>query len=168
MKKALFGFLVLGLTNLVFAQSSVKEHNIELVPAYNAPYLVAMSDGLTPTVVRDMQVRAANFDPTVLQGFDKKEEVSFEVVHKASNGEIIAFYDKSGKIVSTMENFTDVELPLSIREQLFKENEGWKMVGNKYRSTYQDDQLVRKIYKVKLRDGHRTKKITIDNLENNG
>ncbi len=168
MKKVVLGLLVLGLTHLAVAQRSVEAFDIALVPAYNAPYLEAMSDGLTPAIVSDMQFRAAVFNPAELQDFDTKSKGFFEVVHKASNGEIITFYDKTGRIVSTLESFRDVELPLNLREQVFQGNGNWKMAGNKYKSIYEDGQLVKKIYKVKLQDGRRIKTVTIDVLENKG
>lgn len=166
MKKVLFGLLVLGLTNLVVAQSAVKNYEIELPSIRNAFYLNKMVDGLAPNVVNDLQIKAVSFSPNSAREFNNKEKDLFEVVHKASNGEIIAFYDKDGTIVSTRTSFSNVTLPVEVRKQVFEENEGWTTTGNKYKSVFADNRIIKKSYRIQLQNGTDEKVVTV-NLANN-
>ena len=162
--------MFLGLTGLGFSQENNEEITaVELaavtVSAPNSDYLANVQDQDTPEVVQQLQNRAALLDVTALLEYDKREKETFETVFKATNGSLIAFYARNGQIVSSMENFKDVVLPLTIRKKVFEVNSGWKISRNKYLSTYQDDRLIKKLYKIHLVQGAHTKTLIINLME---
>ncbi len=166
MKKVVFSIILLGLTGLGFSQESNEGITaVELaavtVSALNSDYLTYVQNQDTPEVVQQLQNRAARFDVTALRDYNKKEKQMFETVFKATNGSLIAFYAKNGQIVSSMENFKDVVLPMTIRKRVFEANPGWKMGRNQYVSTYQDDRLIKKMYRIQLVQGGEKKRLTI-------
>ncbi|MCM4152389.1 hypothetical protein DHD05_12375 [Arenibacter sp. N53] len=159
--------IFLGLACMVFAQqdndgiTAVTLDAITVSPV-NVDYLRKVNDGYTPEVVQELQYKAANFDVTSLNEYDKKDIHTFEVVFKASNGDIIASYTSDGSIVTAFENFENIVLPMPVRKMVFDGNEGWKMEKNRYICVFSEDNLTKKQYKVTLTDGHQKKKMTFD------
>ncbi|MCK0145750.1 hypothetical protein MWU78_08860 [Arenibacter sp. F26102] len=167
MKQFVTLLIFLGLACMVFAQ----KHNDRItavtldaitVSPVNVDYMRKVNDGNTPEVVKELQYKAANFDVTSLYEYDKKDKHTFEVVFKASNGDIIASYTSDGSIVTAFENFENIVLPMTVRKMVFDGNEGWKMEKNRYKCVFSEDNLTKKQYKVTLTDGHQKKKMTLD------
>ncbi|MCK0133588.1 hypothetical protein [Arenibacter sp. S6351L] len=167
MKQFVTLLIFLGLTCFVFAQeehdgiTAVTLDAITVSPV-NVDYLQKVNDGNTPEVVQELQYKAANFDVTSLNEYDKKDIHTFEVVFKASNGDIIASYTSDGSIVTAFENFENIVLPMTVRKMVFDGNEGWKMEKNRYICVFSEDNLTKKQYKVTLTDGNQKKKMTFD------
>ena len=164
--RTLVYIFVLSLTVLSTAQAQrTTETQLELddvVITTNATYLSEVQDANTPTVVATLQREAATYDVSTSKGFDKQLKDTFEMVFKNNKGSIDAFYDSSGKIVSAMENFRDVLLPGKVRDQVFKENKDWQMTGNQYTSSYAGGDLIKRTYKIKLRNGNHKKDVVIN------
>jgi hypothetical protein len=104
----------------------------------------------------------AVYDVTQNAKFDNKMKESFEVVFKATNGTIKAQYNRDGKILSARESFKNVVLPTEVRERAFQGNDGWVMSGNRYASLYENNDLINKFYKIKLRKGANKKNLVIN------
>ena len=132
------------------------------VSPVNVDYLREVNDGNTPEVVQELQFKAANFDVTSLSEYDKKDIHTFDVVFKASNGDIIASYTADGSIVKAFEKFENIVLPMTVRKMVFDGNDGWKMEKNHYMCVFSEDNLTKKQYKVTLTDGHQKKKMTLN------
>lgn len=169
MRKVVVGMLVLGLTSLGFSQesqetiSTVKLRDVT-VSSVNVNYLQSVSDKNTPKVARELQEKAASYNVKSKDEFDKREGKPFEVMFKATNGNIVADYNRDGEILATRENFKNVALPLEIRKRAMQGNEGWKMVDTRYVSMYQDNDITDKFYKIKLKNQSLKKNLVIDLL----
>lgn len=168
MKKAAFGMLVLGLTTLGISQESAEANprvefsNVTKSTLANENYLYSVRDKNTLSVVRDLQEKVAAYDVTQNGKFDNKMKESFEVVFKATNGRVKAQYNRDGKILSARESFKNVVLPIEVREKAFQGNDGWVMSGNRYESLYENNNLINKSYKIKLRKGAIKKNLAIN------
>lgn len=165
MKKFVTLLFFIGLTSLVWAQEDhdgISEVTLDAITVspLNVEYLNRVNGTETPEVVQELQYKAANFDVTSLSGYDKNAIRTFEVVFKASNGDIIASYTADGSIVTAFENFDNIVLPMTIRKMVFEGNEGWKMEKNHYKCVFEEDNLIKKQYKVTLSDGYHKKKMT--------
>ncbi len=168
MKKVVF-ILALSLSSLGFSQESQETFSIvELkdvtVSSANVNYLYSVMDRNTPEVVKELQEKAASYDVTSNDKFDKKTKKSFEVVFKASNGDLIAYYNRDGQILSARENFKNVVLPIEVRKKAFQDNDGWVMSSNRYASLYQNNDVTNKVYRIKLRNGNLKKNLMINML----
>ena len=166
MKAVVFGLFVIGLTSLGIAQENtngIQTVELEAVTvSANAAYINMVNDASTPEVVKELHLKAAQFDPRSAQDFDPKDKNPYEAIFKASNGSLVAAYGPSGVILSSQARFSDVTLPLSVREKVFAKNEGWKMKGNQFMSTYVDSELIKQRYKIRLENDDRSKKIIFD------
>ena len=166
MKAIVSGIFLLGLTSLGFAQENsngIETVELEAITvSANADFINAVNDESTPEVVKELHLKAASFDPTSARDFDPKDKNPYEAVFKASNGSLIAAYGPGGAIVSSQAKFSNVTLPMSVRERAFADRDGWKMTGNQFMSTYVDTELIKQRYKIKLENGNRSKKLILD------
>ena len=164
MKTLIFGLLVLGFTSLGLSQDkndgvSVVQLDELTVSIMNTNYLRTVQDESTPGTIKQIQLAAANFDIKSNPRYDKNAEKPLEVVFESNKGEIVAFYDKNGKIVSSRENFKNIPLPLTLRERFIVDNSGWEMNSNQYLCSYANNKRVKRILKVGLTDGVHFKKL---------
>ncbi|MEN8799152.1 MAG: hypothetical protein ABF293_07900 [Flavobacteriaceae bacterium] len=168
MKALVSGILLLGLTSLGFAQENpngIQTVELEAITlSANADYIKTVNDERTPEVVKALHLKAASFDPTSAKDFDPKEKNPYEAVFKASNGSLIAAYGPSGAILASQAKFSNVTLPVEVREKAFADKDGWKMKGNQYMSTYVDNKLVKQRYKIQFENGRRSEKMILDLL----
>ena len=166
MKALVLSIVLAGLSSLGFAQQNsngIETVELEAVTvSANADYINTVNDESTPDVAKALHLKAASFDPTSAQDFDPKEKNPYEAVFKATNGSLIAYYGPSGAILSSQARFSNVTLPMSVRERAFAEKEGWKMTGNQFSSTYVDSELIKQRYKIKLENGKRSKRMIFD------
>ncbi|MGB5692665.1 MAG: hypothetical protein WBM43_08685 [Flavobacteriaceae bacterium] len=166
MKALVSGMIFLGLTSLGFAQENTNGIQTVALEAItvsaNADYIKTVNDARTPEVVKALHLKAASFDPTSAKDFDPKENKPYEAVFKATNGSLIAAYGPSGAILSSQAKFSNVTLPVSVREKAFADKEGWEMKGNHYMSTYVDNTLVKLRYKIHFENGNRSKRMILD------
>lgn len=164
--RTLVYIFVLSLTVLSTGQAQeITETQLELddvVITTNATYLSEVQDGNTPSIVATLQRQAASYDVTKNNEFNKQVAETFEMVFRNKNGSIDAFYDNTGKIVSAMESFRNVLLPGEIRDRVYKENVDWQMTSNQYTSSYSDNDLIKRTYKIKLRKGNHKKDVVIN------
>lgn len=166
MKKVAFGILVLGLTSLGFSQQAAEPfltaslEDFASAPA-NAFYLESVADDKTPRVVQTLQQKAAAFDVTANAEFDSNSDQPFEVVFKSNKGSLIAQYNSAGEIISARENFKDVALPKAIRGKAAELGTDWKMHHNRFQSNYVEGKVLKKVYRINMRNGDQRKTLTI-------
>ncbi|MBT8304804.1 MAG: DUF3450 domain-containing protein, partial [Bacteroidia bacterium] len=112
MKSLITGLLFVGLTSLGVAQNNGIEQ-VELsevnVTPLNLTYLNTVQDTDTPEKVKELENVASRYDVTESPVFNKKFE-AYEVIFKETDGKIVATYDQNGKILSSMERFSNVVL----------------------------------------------------------
>ncbi|CAN5237957.1 hypothetical protein BH23BAC2_BH23BAC2_21700 [soil metagenome] len=97
-----------------------------------------------------------NFDvkPYVLQlkkGDEKFD--SFLVEFRSNKGKLEARYSETGELLSTMQRFRDVPVPIAIAQQLYRDHKGWAMVNNTYVASGQGDKVEKELYRIKLKNG---------------
>ncbi|MCW5519443.1 hypothetical protein J1N09_06315 [Aureitalea sp. L0-47] len=162
--RTLITIFALGFAFLAYAQDPDPLTRYELedvVVTANSAYLATVQDENTPAVARMLQKQAATYDVRSNKEFDKNVADYFEMVFKNNSGNIDAYYDNKGRIVAASEFFKDVQLPAKVRDEVFKGNDEWKMTSNRYSSSYNDTDLVRRTYKIKLEKGDHKKDVVI-------
>lgn len=159
MKAIVFGMLFLGLTSLGYAQELNKEANEDetqevvlegvTVTALNMDYLEKVHDKATPEVVKELEHKAARFK---IKGTPIyfSEVGPYEVHFSNSKGNIIATYNRKGKILVSSEKFKDVVLPLEVRNSVYREYPDWKINSNVYLVSYHHNKGVKKIYQFQI------------------
>ncbi len=76
-------------------------------------------------------------------------------------GTLTATYNQNGKLVRVVEKYENVTLPDKIIFSVFKNYPGWGIVNDKYLYTQADGDVLKKQYKLKIKNGNKTKRITL-------
>jgi len=171
MKKLIIGLFVIGFTSLGYSQNTegeakqVELTGVTISALLNSSYLDKVQDGTFSPRVIALENEAARFDVTKSSGFDRRFEV-YKVIFKKPNGHIIAAYDGTGKIVSSIEEFKNIQLPPAVYNSVFKENPGWALQSNVYLVSYDHYKGVKKNYQLQMGKDNSNKSKWI-NIEEN-
>ena len=97
-----------------------------------------------------------NFDIFSFMRSIEEEYDTYEVTFSSEKGNLLANFNKDGELLSTYQNFKDILLPLEIRREVYLNNKGWTMTGNKYVATGTASLIEKENYKIKLeKDGQK-------------
>lgn len=175
MKTLLIGLLVLGLTFTGHAQKKdktkkvqtkvIKLDNITITPL-NLSYLKNVQDKNTPALAKILENRAARYNVTEAPLFDGRFE-AYEVIFnnvlgENAKGKIIATYDSNGKIITSIEKYTDIALPMPILKNIKKQFPNWVIKKDAYRVTYYRNKEVKKVFKIQIKNGNNKKNLRYD------
>lgn len=129
---------------------------------FNEDYLASVQETATPEEVLESQTMVSEFDVTRAEGFEGIN-APFNTVFKFNKGTISATYDQEGQLISSIEDFTDVQLPVEVRNEIFNQfGEGWEMVQNRYSVHYFKGKETEVFYTIKLDNGEETQRILVD------
>jgi len=84
------------------------------------------------------------------------------VVFKNSQGRIVATYNNEGKILSTVEKYKDVVIPVNLGIIIFKQFPGWAYQSSTYLISYTENNGFSKKYKIKINKGNHKKTLNFD------
>ena len=115
MKKLSMSLLLIGMTNLGFAQYMLPAfsnpiHDGKSMVMKNNDYLNEVQKGYTPNYAKWLEIKVANYDASKSLTANQENKESYTVTFKAPLGYIEVEYDKSGNIASTREHFKNIPL----------------------------------------------------------
>lgn len=89
---------------------------------------------------------------------------SYQVTFSSKKGQLKADFDKEGNLGATSERFKNILLPAGLREQLYRDHEGWAMVKNVRVSRGENGLIDKEVYRIKLKNGTKSKTLKIDGM----
>jgi len=156
-----------GLFPVLFAmtlQTNAQETLPEVrIVSLNYKYYKSVSDTSAAQPVRMLERMAASYD---LKSADFYEEESdnYFVSFYIPQGQVLAFYDKDGKVIRTVEKYKDVALPKPVRDAVANRYPGWAVLKDIYLvNYYSNTEEARKIYKLVLENGSKRLRVKMDN-----
>ena len=153
MKKLILGLLVLGLTTQIYAQVVDDGKLPEItVHAVNYKYLNSVNSDDLDVAVKKLELEVANFDYRNSEMYHD-EYGTYSISFYIPSGEIVAAYDKDGRIVKTIERYSDVVPPKTVRKTVTKNYPGWIITDDIYKVSYHQDEGVIQTYKLLLENG---------------
>ena len=175
MKTLVIGLLFLGLTFTGHAQKKnktkdVKTNVIQLdnvtITPLNLSYLKNVQDKNTPELARILENKAARYNVTEAPLFDGRFE-AYEVIFNNVSGEnakgkIIATYDSNGKVIKSIEKYTDIALPMPILQSIKKQYPNWVIKKDIYLVTYYQNKEAKKTFKIQIKNGNNKKNLRYD------
>lgn len=162
MKKLILGLFLLGLTTQVNSQT------IELPETFiavNYKYVDATSELSAedaPARVKRLEKEVLKYDNKDLRPLYDDEYETYKVSFFVPEGKIVAAYDKSGKIIRTIEKYTNVKLPMDVMKALSNRFPNWAIVEDVYLVNYHCDKGTKQVYKITLKNQEETVKIKTD------
>lgn len=165
MKNAVFGAMMLGIASLGYSQGTnskideVKLSGVEITPR-NLDYMDRVSEGTVSFRVLQLEKKASRYVIKESPFFNEQSKV-FYVTFRQKNGNILAKYDRNGKILESMERFKNILLPPAVRNSIYKENPGWTLHSNAYLVSYNQGKEVKKKYKAQIRKGSQKKSLRL-------
>lgn len=91
-----------------------------------------------------------------------KDYDSYLVRFSSDKGFVEANYTKDGEISRTRQLFKDIALPRAVRNELWKQSQGWSMVKNTYKARGKGSLLDKELYRIKVVKANKSRIIKID------
>lgn len=162
MRTLLLGLFFIGLTGLCYAQIEQKDTLAEVeVYATNYDYLKSVKSKDIMPIINQLERKVANFDVKSLN-LNPDQYEKYNVMFFIPTGEISALYDNGSNIISTIEKFTDVNLPMSVVKSVKRQYPDWSIKGDMYVVRYHHNKGVKKRYKIFLQNADKRRKIVTD------
>ncbi len=130
--------------------------------AINTNYLNRVKAEETPFIVAQLERQVANYDIKTSSEYDNSEVATYKVIFKNNQGEIVANYNNEGEILSSVEKYTDVVIPVNLRIAISKQFPGWAFQSNTYLISYKENKGVSKKYKIQIKKGNHKKTLSVD------
>ncbi|WP_224490391.1 hypothetical protein [Robertkochia flava] len=166
MKTLVVSMLAILTIGIVTAQEVPVELEDVVVSAKNEKFLSTVQDEYTPDIARDMEALAARYDlehnPFSLTHITNITQTDYVVEFISNKGYMYAVYDENGDISVCSERYKNIAIPKPVRDQVYNENTGWQIDKNQYKSVFKDDQLIKREFKMYLKNGDNNKVVIVD------
>ena len=173
MKTLLFLFAVSVSINFGFSQNlntermALNADNMSVSTAKSSPitlnkeYLDNVLDNSMAIHVSTLEKQVSQFN-IISDSKYKGESKPFKTIFKTNKGSIAVSYDRTGKIINTIEKYASVKLPDAVRDTVFKTYSEWVLLNVDYYVYYNTNKKVKKMYLVKIGKGKLKKKIKVN------
>lgn len=142
----------------VLAQETLPEVT---VVATNYKYLKSVGGKEVAQPVQVLQRSAAEYDVKKSDYYEDDYD-SYFVSFFLPEGQILAAYDKNGKLLRTAEKYENVRMPAAVSDAVSKKYPGWRVSQNVYLVTYYDEKGTDKKYKLLLENGSKRMKVKVN------
>lgn len=162
MKKLLLGLLAIGLSTQFYAQviNDGMLPEVEVI-ATNYKYLNSIDNSEAAVPVQLLEDMVAKFDVRSSEFYEDGNDF-YKVYFYIPEGNIVAAYDKNGKILYTIEKFKNVALPNNVASSIAERFPGWKIAKDVYKVNYDADIGAKKQYKIVLENGKKRIRVKVD------
>lgn len=161
MKKIKFMWMIGAFTAGLTIQAFTQELPGVTVYGTKHKYLSAVDNKELAQPVKMLERRAAEFDVKNSEYYEEEHDIYF-VSFYIPDGELLATYDKDGKLLSTVERFKNVALPQTIAQAIVKRFPNWTIPKDFYLVKYREQSGSKKLYKITLENGDKRVKIKVN------
>lgn len=127
-------------------------------------YRYEVNDGFSAEFTKDpMAFMESYFNiSNLIDEVKDKDYNSYLVRFSTDKGFLEANYSKDGELNRTRQMFKNTALPVAVRNELFRQTEGWSMVKNTYIAKGKRNLLDKELYRIKVVKNNKSKIIKID------
>jgi hypothetical protein len=152
--------LIIGLLTCGFALPSFSQEILPEVTLYAVryKYLLSAGDKDAAQPVKLLQRRAAAYDVKNSEYYEDEYDTYF-ISFFIPDGQILAAYDKDGKLLRTAEKFKNVALPTSVAQSVVTRFPNWRISKDVYLVNYYEVEGANKVYKLLLENGKKRIKV---------
>lgn len=156
--KLIAGTAILVITVPAIAQEVLPEVT---VVATNYKYLKSAGGQEVAQPVQMLQRAAAAYDVKKSEYYEDDYDTYF-ISFYIPEGQILAAYDKSGKLIRTAEKYKNVKLPAAVTKAVTDRFPNWKISNDAYLVTYYEEAGATKKYKLLLENGNKRLKVKVN------
>jgi hypothetical protein len=120
-------------------------------------FSIYLPDRNPDSKVRQLQDKFIGYD--LGKNFDGYNE--YLVLMEAEDASLVATYNEKGKLMSVVENYSNVKLPRQVIFSVFKSYPGWTIVKDKFLYTQEDGDIIKKQYNLKIKKDREVKKLVV-------
>lgn len=156
----LAGLCVLGSATRALCQEVLPEVS---VIATNYKYLKNVGGKEVAVPVQRLQRMAATYDIKNSDYYEEDYETYF-ISFYLPEGEILAAYDKDGKLLRTAEKYKDIRLPSAVAKAVVTQYPNWSITKDVYLVNYfsADGGSAEKKYKLVLQNGSKRLRVQVN------
>ncbi|MFC0775026.1 nicotinate-nucleotide adenylyltransferase [Terrimonas alba] len=159
MKQIKLAFIIGILSGGFVFQSASQETLPEVkVVAVRYKYLMSVDNKDLAQPVKLLERQAATFDVKSSEYYQDDYDNYF-ISFFIPEGQILAAYDKDGKLLHTAEKYKNVALPAVVRQSVTTRFPGWVIAKDFYVVSYEEAKGSRKVYKILLENGDKRIKV---------
>lgn len=161
MKKFKFMWMLGAFTTALTLQAFTQDLPEVTVYGLRHKYLSAVDNKELARPVKMLERRAAEFDVKSSDYYEEEYDTYF-ISFYIPDGEILATYDKDGKLLSTVEKYKNVALPQTIAQAVVKRFPNWTIPKDVYLVNYNEQSGSKKVYKITLENADKRLKIKVN------
>ncbi|WP_395055999.1 hypothetical protein [Flavobacterium sp.] len=162
--KILFSVLTLLSFSMVSYSQSLDDEELKYseLPAMvmktaGKDFSIYLPDRNPDSKVRQLQDKFIGYD----LGKDLEGYNEYLVVMEAEDSSLAATYNENGKLMSVVENYSNVKLPRQVIFSVFKSYPDWTIVKDKFLYTQEDGDVIKKQYNLKIKKDREVKKLVV-------
>ncbi|MDX1601696.1 MAG: hypothetical protein R3209_01400 [Salinimicrobium sediminis] len=161
----LFGFIGTGHSQILLKETKLeyRPESMKLDPVSNTLTIKIAEKNYGEFEKNPLAFVKNGFDiQRVLKDNEKEDYDSYQVSFKSTKGHLLANFDKDGELVSSFQKFKNVRLPEDARMKILQQYRDAVVVGNKHIAVSKGWDIQKEFFKVKLRDGDKTRRVKIN------
>ncbi|WP_081211714.1 hypothetical protein [Salegentibacter sediminis] len=173
MKKLIFSIVLMGIVFSSYAQKVIRLDEVTMELSSEALKLNPDSQTL---IVNLPEKYTGHFNESPLrfvrENFDIQKFIianrdadyeHYDVYFKTNKGDLKVRFNNKGDLLTSYQVFKDVKMPYATAVSILKQNPNYSIVGNKHIASSRNSwTLDKEFFKVKLRNGSKSKNIRVD------
>ena len=160
----LFGFFATGHSQILLKETKVeyRPESMKLDPLTNQLVLMIPEKQYREFENDPLTFLRSNFDIQKVLRDNKKEKYdSYSVNFKSTHGNLLANFDDQGELISSFQKFKNIRLPEDARLKILQQYRDAIVVKNIYIASTKGWDIKKEFYRVKIKDGDKTRKLKI-------
>lgn len=156
------------MTIIGFSANAIAQETLPpvTVKSLNYKYLKSVAEPNAANKVDLLERKAATYNVKESDYYDDEFE-QYYVSFYLPKGQVLATYDKDGKVLRTAERFSNIVLPTIVRTAVTSTYPEWTIAKDVYLVNYHaGSNHLSKVYKIVLENGDRRKRIKTDEKGN--
>ncbi len=156
------------ITIVGFSINSIAQETLPpvTVRSLNYKYLKSVAEPNAANKVDLLERKAATYNVKESEYYDDEFE-QYYVSFYLPKGQVLATYDKDGKVLRTAERFSNIVLPTIVRTTVTETYPDWTIAKDVYLVNYHaGSNHISKVYKMVLENGDKRKRIKTDEKGN--
>ncbi|ALJ06589.1 hypothetical protein APS56_16245 [Pseudalgibacter alginicilyticus] len=150
MKKIIFSILALG--SFVFMHSQTVELPETIISAHS-DYINSVVNENSINYIKKLEEALLNYDHSEISNlYDSKKDI-YNVTFKIPEGQIIASFNREGKIIKTFEKYKNIRLPLAVMQAVAEKYPNYSIIEDVYVANFNSDKDdLKQEYRIKIKN----------------